>query len=592
MSGLVVWLQWDGWGENRPVSPHDLLPQWQTYLNPHGPDAQVSWHDQHVALVHTHLATTDTAQREHYPLSYDNQTWLIAEARIDNRVELMRQLDLEQPADPTDADLIWWAYQAWGADCVAALRGDFVFIIWDSQQKRLLAGRDQLGVRQLYWVALPAGLLLSNDLHALRLHPHVTDQLNEAMIADYLLFGEGQSVSDSFWADIQQVPPAHYLLAIPEQTQLRRYWTLPVEPAGYDYDPITTFQTIFHQAIHTRLRTTNINILLSGGLDSASIAAVASQQSGSTYHALTVGYQHLFADAEPDYARQVAESLAMPQTIWWLDEYALFDEAMPWARFLPAPTSLVFIRSAVDVGRQMAGHGRVVLSGDGGDPAQQPTSFYWWQLWRQGKIGRFWHQYRRSRQQLGYWPPLRLRSLWRHYTQKPPALPAWLQPDFERRQNLAERWQTHHQRQPLPHPNRPEAYAYLTDPIWPHFFATVAALNHQFGLVSRYPFFDLSLLQLLLRTPAVPWFEAKFLLRQAISGYLPEAIRTRPKSPLGDESIAQKWVSVRQIWLPRLAKATELTQFLDWSLVQKQAATDYQLAIHLINLHLWLQSKA
>src|SRR5262249_55055141 len=149
------------------------------------------------------LRTTWEAETERQPLTLDGKLWLIADARIDGRAELIAELEAKLRRKvrfresgngtgperlPNDAELILLAYEAWGEDCGAHLIGDFVFAIWDSGERRLFCGRDHFGVKLFYYALVGKTFVFSNTLECLRLHPLVSDNLNEVAIGDYLLF--------------------------------------------------------------------------------------------------------------------------------------------------------------------------------------------------------------------------------------------------------------------------------------------------------------------------------------------------------------------------------------------------------------------
>jgi len=191
----------------------------------------------------------------------------------------------------------------------------------------------------------------------------------------------------------------------------------------------------------------------------------------------------------------------------------------------------------------MAEHGRVALTGQGGDPALYPSRGY---LLTQLK-GFRWRSlvaaFRHYHQATGQWPPLYLRTQLtggrsdQRHRLRPPAFDFWFQPDFVQRMRLPQRWEAWRAGMEhladAPHPLRPEAWASLNAPLWAHLFTQ--AYDIETGgapLEFRHPYFDVRLIEYLLALPPLPWFEAKFIVRQALAGSIPETVRTRPKSVL------------------------------------------------------------
>src|SRR5712671_4405205 len=142
MSGFVGILNLDG----APVD-RALLERMTRYLAFRGPDAQEVCCSGPVGLGHALLQITSGTPLEKQPAQLDGRLWIVADARIDARAELIgklkgksqtaRVLSLSTP----DAELILHAYDNWGEACVEHLLGDFVFAIWDAREKRLFSAR-------------------------------------------------------------------------------------------------------------------------------------------------------------------------------------------------------------------------------------------------------------------------------------------------------------------------------------------------------------------------------------------------------------------------------------------------------------------
>ena len=170
--------------------------------------------------------------------------------------------------DATDVELILRAYLVWGEDCVEHLLGDFAFAIWDGPKQKLFCARDHLGVKPFFYAHLGQKLIFSSSLDCIRQHPAVSDRLNDLAIADFLLFDLNQDLATTSFADIQRIPPAHVAKWSADGTQLRRYWTLPIDEPLYfrrDDDYVDRFRELLDQAVDDRLRTKKIAVFMSGG---------------------------------------------------------------------------------------------------------------------------------------------------------------------------------------------------------------------------------------------------------------------------------------------------------------------------------------
>src|SRR5882757_2124723 len=130
MNGIVGVIHLDG----APVD-RQLVQDLTDSLRYRGPDAQNVWVDGPVGLGHTLLKTTYESEREHQPLTIDDQVWIVADARIDARAELVAELRArghDAVLEAPDVELILRAYEAWGEHCAEHLLGDFAFAIWDA----------------------------------------------------------------------------------------------------------------------------------------------------------------------------------------------------------------------------------------------------------------------------------------------------------------------------------------------------------------------------------------------------------------------------------------------------------------------------
>src|SRR5437867_451975 len=276
MSGIVGLVNLDG----APVD-RELLEEMADFMACRAPDARGIWVDGQVGLGHALLRTTSGSLPERQPCTLAGQVWITADARVDGQAELARELEGKGDGDlrgATDAELILKAYEAWGEDCVGHLLGDFAFAIWDGPRHRLFCARDHFGVKPLFYAHLGATVIFSNTLDCIRHHPAVSDKLNDLAIADFLLFDLNQDPATTSFADVQRVPPVHHVTWSSRGLRMSRYWTLPIDDPIYlkradDYT--RGFKDLLDTAVRDRLRTNNIAIFMSGGLDSPTLAATS-----------------------------------------------------------------------------------------------------------------------------------------------------------------------------------------------------------------------------------------------------------------------------------------------------------------------------
>jgi asparagine synthase (glutamine-hydrolysing) len=264
--------------DSQPVDATILSRMLRT-LGPPTPDGEACWALGPVGFGHREPPMRE-ALHEH-ELVWDKTTdcRMVWNGRLDNRQELIERFrsDGIQLGRQTDPKLALAAYQKWGADGVRHLLGDFALAIWDGKARRLLCARDPLGVKPLYYYFDGGRLLFASEVSAILEVPGVPRRVNEAMIAEYLLM-DFQDREGTPFEGIRQVPPAHVLCLEDGRLSLRRYWD--VDPALYtryvrDEDYLERFSELFREAVRCRLPDHGAGVLLSGGIDSTGVAAVA-----------------------------------------------------------------------------------------------------------------------------------------------------------------------------------------------------------------------------------------------------------------------------------------------------------------------------
>lgn len=247
-------------------------------------DARGQWRDGPAALGHLLERLTPEDAFERQPLfSPDKRYVLSADLRLDNRGELADKLDID-PADTAalpDSAFVLAAYRQWGEDCPDHLLGDFAFALWDRQAQQLFCARDHMGVRPFYYVQTPQCFAFASAIKALLAIPDIPRRLDEIALADYLVVLE-EDTQRTFYEGIVRLPPAHTLsLDRHGKTTLRQYWAPDPDRElrlGSDEEYRQAFRAQITRAVECRLRSAKpTSVMLSGGLDSSSIACLAAR---------------------------------------------------------------------------------------------------------------------------------------------------------------------------------------------------------------------------------------------------------------------------------------------------------------------------
>jgi len=476
----------------------------------------------------------------------NDNSWITADARIDAHAELQRQLEAAGRAGvkaATDAELILHAYHAWGDECVQHLLGDFAIGIWDGPRRRLFCARDHFGVRPFYYARAGQTLVFSSRLEDVHQHPDVSPRLNERAIADFLAFGFKQDHSETAFADIHSLPPAHSLVCEGGEVRVQRYWTLPVEPVRFrrPEEYRERYFELLEAAVADRLRTSPAAILLSGGIDSPSVAADArkalpSSGDPSSLQAYTVVYDRLIDHDERHWAGLVAGHLGIPIEYVPADDCRLYEGWDEADLRTPEPQENPLWAVPARLFRRIAANGYdVVLTGEAGDAVSVPERALP-ELLATGNIAALardlWHYWRSH----GERPPFWVRAWWESRAEgrrgEPQALglPAWLHPHVaaDVRERAGGR---------APTGGGGWAHRELQSPMWPWVALTQSPEWTKTDIEVYYPFLDLRLVSFMLSVPSVPWMHDKELMRSAMRGRLPEEVLRRPKVPLRQDPV-------------------------------------------------------
>jgi asparagine synthase (glutamine-hydrolysing) len=470
---------------------------------------------------------------------------IFANARIDARDEPL-----------PDAEIILNAYEKFGDDCVKHLLGDFAFAIRDDRRKRLFCARDHFGVKPFFYTHSAGSFNFSSRLNELK----ASTTLNEIAIGDYLLFGVNQDQSTTVFKDIQRLPPGHTLVVENNQIKIQRYWT-PSLPADIRFrDPnsyVERFSELLSRAVKDRLRTDHVAVSMSGGLDSTSLAAIASEY--STVGAFAVVYDNLIPDEERHYSGLAAAHLGIPITHLSADGYSLFDGEMDQAEpFLISPLTGQFNGLL----RLCEAFGPVALTGYDGDSFMHEP-----QVKLRTRIGRM----LRRNDYLGFFPE-------------------WIDESFTMRTNLRERCRQYWALKP--DGRRPAAMRALNSKTWTALFEGYDPGATRLNLEVRHPFIDLRLVEYLLAIPAAPWCVNKHILRCAMREKLPDAVLNRHKTGLAGDPALQlvKRASVR--WLDSFEVSPQLRAFVNLDrrrpVVEEETADGLWASLRVFALNYWL----
>jgi asparagine synthase (glutamine-hydrolysing) len=460
-------------------------------------------------------------------------------------------LTLGEPDAAGVPGLIGAAYDRWQEQCAEHLSGEYAFALWDPRQQVLVCARDGLGIRLVYIAESPEAIVVTNVLAAALRHPSIPNDLDETAMAAFLAHGGSADATRTCFRHVKVLPPGH-TLTIPADGRsrgaLQRHWHFPLSDGRRrtTAEILEEYRTLLAGAVRDRLDAGGTSIFLSGGIDSTTMAAAATEVApAGALHAITTRYTRYVEDVEFPYTRAAAGHLGVPLTVLDADAHEPWsvDPADPP---LTAPLDEPMLADWRDALAAAAGHGTVSLYGEDGDALLRPPG--WHGLRNTGSIAAI------GFAAIGYALTSRRRPYvglrWRERIGMVRApgqpLPDWLTAEARARLDRSNGESVlGHALDPLPpHPTRREAQNVLTSTtISRNFAATIAPENTHRRVELRFPLLDTRLIRLVVSVPPIPWCQHKTLPRRAYRHRLPATILKRPKTPLSgfNEAYVAEW---------------------------------------------------
>lgn len=235
------------------------------------------------ALGHCMLHTTAESLEEEQPLTNGSgDLVLVMDGRVDNAPELRHALRQHgcRLRNGSDAELVLHAYETWGEDCLARIDGDFALLVWDARRQRVFGARDRIGIKPFHYRWANRRLAVASEMAGVVQAPGVAREFNLGAIAEYLA-DSPLSTDETFISGCLRLPPGHFLIADAAGVRLCRYWN--PEDAGVLFLPryedyVERLAELVANATVRRLRShLPVGTLLSGGIDSSTVACFASE---------------------------------------------------------------------------------------------------------------------------------------------------------------------------------------------------------------------------------------------------------------------------------------------------------------------------
>lgn len=549
---------------------------------PHrGPDGQSVWASGPVALGHAAHDTTPEAESERWPLTNRAETLaLVADARIDNRAELIRTLQPSPAEDGTvtDAALILSAYQRWGRDCPVHLIGDYAFVLWDATEHCLFGARDATGVRPFFYRDAPGEpFAVASEIKALRRASTGRWTIRDEQVGDYLAVLQPPPET-TFYTSVYRLPPGHAIDVRPGRVRTWAYWELDPEREirdASDGQVAEAFAERFDEAVRCRLRSNRpVGAYLSGGLDSSSIAVTARdlrrrgapEAGAGPLQTVSTVYDRFPSCDERRYMQAVLEQGGFDPLFIRADPVTPLDGLEDLVALHDEPFLAPNLPVKWHEHRLVAESGpTVLLDGHGGDEIVSQGAARLHELARAGNwltlagevrglsrvygetgaaqrwASLVWREAVQPRIQTRGWMRFvarllrkvggRLRSLSPAAVRRPLGSLDIVAPGFRKQIQLEERRRTYlDQQRRVEKTARAQHYRHLMLPMQGQALEILDRTARARGLEVRFPFFDRRLVEFCLALPADQKLRngyGRYILRAAMHERLPDPVRTR-----------------------------------------------------------------
>ena len=283
-----------------------LLGRMCALLRHRGPDEEGAHVDETVALGVRRLRVIDPAGG-HQPMSDERgRIHLVYNGEIYNHLELRRDLEARGHRFRTrcDTEVIAHAYEEFGPDFPERLRGMFAIALWDAERRLLLLVRDRLGIKPLYYAPCPdGGIAFASELKALVEHPAVGRQLDPQALNQYLTF-EYVPAPRSIFLKARKLPGGNRLVWRDGRISIQRYWRVSFardrSRTPTRQEAAETLRHLLSKSVRERLMSdVPLGVLLSGGVDSSTVAFLAARHSPERIRTFTVGFTERTFDESP-----------------------------------------------------------------------------------------------------------------------------------------------------------------------------------------------------------------------------------------------------------------------------------------------------
>jgi asparagine synthase (glutamine-hydrolysing) len=336
-----------------------------------GPDHQGLFQDGCCALAYRRLSVIDLAGGNQPVVHGPSGAVLVFNGEIYNYQPLRAELASLGHVFHThsDSEVLLAAYLQWGGKCLRRLVGMFAFAVWNPRARTLFLARDRMGKKPLFYTLRPDGtLIFASEIKAILHYPGVPHGMNPLAMDRLLDYGFNLA-PDTFLQGINQLPPAHTLVADGNGQRSAPYWDIPMDRPVANISEEEAAEGLRHhlvEAVRDRLvADVPVASYLSGGIDSSSVTGLYAHLSNAPVHTLSIAFEDAGYD-ERHFARLVSSSFGTSHHEFLCAITEDEIEKLVW--HLESPLVTLLNLPLYLLSKQIRDMGfKVVLSGDGAD---------------------------------------------------------------------------------------------------------------------------------------------------------------------------------------------------------------------------------
>ncbi len=593
---------------NNNIVEKDSLQQMMKIMKHRGPDDEGIFISKNIGFGHVRLSIIDLSTAGHQPMfSKDGRYILIFNGEIYNYIEL--KIELKKLGNKfytnTDSEVLLISYIQWGKACLHRFNGMWAFAIYDTFKKELFTARDRYGIKPFYYYLDNQRFIFASEI------PPILELINKVLpdkqvIYDYLVFNRTDQTESTFFTSIKKLQHGSQIVIKHNKFELQKWYKL-VDNLKEPFKTAEEFRDAFKSSVGLRLRSdVPVGVCLSGGLDSSSIVSVLLKDySKSDLQTFSAIYGEGVYGDESKYIRLYNDSISNMNFIQ-PSANSLFNDMALFIKAHGEPVSSTSPYAQYKVMELASKHVVVTLDGQGADEELAGYHYFFGFYFKELLLYFKWltlinEQYTYLKNHKSLYGLTSLIYL---------LLPAVLKNDIRVNQKVVIR---EHLTKQYSKSNTITANLYssnnLNSALINHFEYKLEHLlkwedrnSMHFSLEARVPFLDYRIVEKTLSLPSnmlIKDGSTKYILRNAMKGTLPEAIRSR-KDKIGFRTPADSWfrekIFYNYIKSLLLNNNSILNEYINtnkaWSEYQKHLEGKINIGKEIwkwINLELWLK---